>query len=755
MSFDGQKLLALLPALYRLRDAQAALSGNLLSSDEQAELATLQSLAAPPTPAQQAMIDALTAKAARGPLASLLMVLAEQIAVVEQDLDQLYDDQFIETCAPWVIPYIGDLVGYQPVRGIPAGVASPRAEVANTIALRRRKGTALALEQLARDVTGWGAHAVEFFQFLAVTQYMNHIRPYNHYAPDLRHWQPRVYIDSGFDRTAHTVDVRRIAAERGRYNIQNVGIFLWSLNAYGVTMSPATAVAGNPLCFRFSSLGRDTCLFNSPQSQGVDIASAAGPPNVPGPLRRLQLCADICGIQSGKAPAVYYGAGLSLILQVDGKPLSATAIQVCNLSGADGSWINVPAAGAKYEVAIDPELGRIALAPPASGPTPSHDVRATYYYGFNADMGGGEYPRADTFALAATSAAPVARVPGDFPATPGGIQSALNALAGDGVVEITDSGTYQVPAGLVIDVALGGHIELRAADGCRPTLVLGAEIKVSGDQGAEFDLNGILVTASISPANASATLLRAPAQRPNGQASQLSRLGLTHCTLVPGWALNPTGTAKFAGQPTFIAEPSGLPVVIAKSILGAIRAPELATVAVADSIIDANGKMQVAYAAINAAASDQTGPGGALTLQDCTVIGKVHASLLTLASDCIFWSALAASDTWPAPLWADRKQSGCVRFSCLPQGAITPRQFECVTDAPGTPGPLFGSLRYGDSAYGKLLPDTDDTIRRGADDGGEMGAFHFVAAPQREIDLRARLLEYLPVGMEFGIFYES
>ncbi|MGA7803988.1 MAG: hypothetical protein WCB02_05120, partial [Bradyrhizobium sp.] len=141
MSVDGQKLLALMPALYRLRDAQAALSGNLLSVAEQAQLASLQSLAATPTQMQQATIDALTAKAARGPLQSLLMVLAEQIATVEQDLDQLYDDQFIETCAPWVIPYIGDLVGYQPVRGIPAGVASPRAEVASTIALRRRKGT--------------------------------------------------------------------------------------------------------------------------------------------------------------------------------------------------------------------------------------------------------------------------------------------------------------------------------------------------------------------------------------------------------------------------------------------------------------------------------------------------------------------------------------------------------------------------------------------------------------------------------------
>ena len=75
-------------------------------------------------------------------------------------------------------------------------------------------------------------------------------------------------MNSRFRRTAHTVDVRRIAVERGRYNIQNIGIFLWSLNAYSLTKVPATAVAGNPQCFRFSPLGRDTPLFNNPRIAG-------------------------------------------------------------------------------------------------------------------------------------------------------------------------------------------------------------------------------------------------------------------------------------------------------------------------------------------------------------------------------------------------------------------------------------------------------------------------------------------------------
>jgi hypothetical protein len=805
VSFNGQKLFNLLPALYRLRDAQIAQSQQLLTAAELAQLAALQALTPPLTVAQQGQLDQLLAKAARGPLQSLLMLVAEQIAAVGEDLDQLYDDQFIETCAPWVIPYIGDLIGYRSVKGVAPAVASPRAEVAHTISFRRRKGTVLVLEQLARDVTGWGAHAVEFFKVLADTQYMNHIRLHNHYAPDLRRWEPREYMDSGFDVTAHTVDVRRVASERGRYNIQNIGIFLWSLNSYSLTMSLASAVSGAAQCFRFSPLGRDMPLFNHPISEGADITAAAEPRNVADPLRPHVLCRDIEEIEKGAA-GVYYGVGKSLALYVDGA--FKNKIQICNLSGADGSWANLPVAGSPFDAAIDPHLGRIAL-PPVAGASPK--VQASFYYGFNADMGGGEYPRADSFA--ASTHQPVVRVPGDYPT----IQTALDALAGDGVVEITTSDRYLEP-GLTVKVNPNGRIELRAQDGFRPVLILSGEMTVTGGPDSAFDLNGLLVASAVAPANPSpAALIRVPASLPGGGPNQLSSLGLTHCTLVPGWALTPDGDPQFGSQPVLIAEPAGLRVTIQKSILGAIRTHELATANIADSIVGACDASNVAYAAL-----DNASGGGALTLQGCTVIGKVHATLLSLVSNCIVWAGLPAGDTWAGPLWADRKQEGCVRFSYIPAGSVIPRQFECVVEGYGTnfpawaassnvvvgrviaatssgawflyrcvaggttgvsapsfpsslgsivtdgtvtwknvgtagitPGPLFESLRYGDPGYAKLIASTDDSVRRGADDGGEMGAFHFVLAPQRETDLRVRLQEYIPVGLEFGIFYET
>ena len=718
-----QTLFQLLPALYRLRDAQMA---------------------------QAAGVE-------MGPLQSLLSVVEEQIAILEENIRQLYDDQFIETCAPWVVPYIGDLIGYQQINGIASAVDSPRAEVASTISFRRRKGTVPVFEQLARDATGWGAHAVEFFQVLATTQCIrNHTRLHNYYAPDLRRWQPREYIDTGFDKTAHKADVRRIALSlpsmaRGRYNVQNIGIFLWSLNAYSLTQAPLTQLTGHPQCFRFNPLGADMPLFNSPVALAPETTTLAQPQNVPNYLSRHVLCKDITDIQQKSTAPVYYGPGLSLAIYRNGSLQDPARIQVTNLSGADGSWINVPASG--NTIAVDPELGRLAIGPVSGSGTPDDKLSATWHYGFNAPIGGGEYPRAATFLASPDQS--IVRVPGDY-AT---IHEALAALSGDGVVEVTDSAIYSEPNGLDISVRANGHIELRAADECRPTLLVGKEISITGATESAFDINGFLIAyAPPSGATTPAALVHAPTA-----SNALASLTLTHCTVVPGWALQSNGEpqAAYAGLPSLLVEISGLALQINQSILGPLWLNGQSTATLTDSILDATDPTIVACVAGIDSATKRPSPSGALTMQGCTVIGKVYASLLSLVSDCIFWAELTAADVaptpplWSAPLWAARQQQGCVRFSFVPEGAVLPRNFECVEQATGTPAPMFYSLRYGNPAYAKLTPTTDPAIRQGADDAGEMGAFHFLLAPLRQADLLIRLQEFIPVGLECGIFYES
>lgn len=753
MSFD---LFNLMPAVYRIRDAQLAQSQPLLTPAEASQLQMLQALQPPLASDQQALLDQLTAKASCGPLQSLLLVIQEQLAVLADDLDQLYDDQFIETCAPWVIPYIGDLIGYQSVKGIAPSIDNPRSEVANTISFRRRKGTVLVMEQLARDATAWGAHAVEFFRVLGDTQYMNHVRLWNHYAPDVRRWEPGFYRDTGFDRTSHRVDVRRIASNRGRYNIQNIGIFLWSLGAYSITKSSATQSAADPLCLRFSSLGMDIPLFHRAVSQGEEITAAARPVNVPDRLRRRVLCADV---QKGVG-AEYYGETASLAIYLNDQLLNPYQLRIADLSGDDGSWVNLPAAGSPYAAAIDPELGRIAL-PPAPAGSVSPTVHVSYYYGFNAEMGGGEYARADSFQVEEQTAVfpfpDTASVP-RYTTLEDAINFAIAQLTegGEAAIEITASHIYPesgATLALTADLPAESTLELRAADGARPTLLLSGEISISGAASSTFAMNGLLVAADagMTPGSPSpVALVHVPAQRPDDTANHLGTLSIRHCTLVPGWSVNATGAPRFPADPALVVEPSGVQVEIERSILGAVRTTELVSFSASDSILDATDRSGVAYAAL-----DDAGSGGPLTLTGCTVVGKVHATLLSLVFNSIFWAARAAGDSWSTGLIADRKQQGCVRFSFLPEGARTPRRFECVEQALASPQPVFFAFRYGQPGYLKLLASTPDVVRRGADDGGEMGAFHCVLAPLRETDLRVRLQEYMPVGLEFGVIYQN
>src|SRR6185436_6438781 len=96
---------------------------------------------------------------------------------------------------------------------------------------------------------------------------------------------------------------------------------------------------------------------------------------------------------------------------------------------------------------------------------------------------------------------------------------------------------------------------------------------------------------------------------------------------------------------------------------------------------------------------------------------------------------------------AERIQSGCVRFSDLPEGSVVPRSYHCTHDRPA-----FTSVTYGDPGYAQLSRAAPDTIRTGASDGSEMGAFHDLHQPQREANLRAGLTEYARFGFEAGIF---
>jgi hypothetical protein len=754
MSFDAEKLYSLLPAYYRIRDMELAeqLKG-LLDQGELDELQTLRQQETL-TKAEALRLEELDERRLRGPLKALLSIISEQAVVLEENIDQLYDDLFIETCAEWVVPYIGDLVGARGVASFPGARFTERAFVANTLAYRRRKGTAAVLEQLARDVTGWNASVVEYFQLLATTQYMNHTRPENLAVADLRDSKRLEFINTPFDTVARTVDVRRIEPLRGKYNIPNVGIFLWRITDYPLTGSAPYRLDAQR--YLFDALGRDTQLYNHAESEKT-ITHLAEPLNVSMPTGRRVLRRYLDS---------YYGFDdegqvLSILLTERNPvnparplPIPAGRINVCNLSDltdASGNivtdinghpiWAHTPV----DKIAIDPELGRISFP---AGQEPD-GLRVTYRYGFSAEMGGGEYGREETFI---STEEPVV-VPDDKQT----IQEALDRVAArGGVVEVRSNEYFFEAPTIAAGTGKGARIELRAGEKQRPVVVLPGgqadELIVLGGDEAEVTINGLLIAGGC---------LRIPLADASGNPNKLRLLRLRHCTLAPGALAaielpdlsQPVAVASQTAAPRLLVELPGVTVELDSCILGSIRAVAEAELSISNSIVDASSASEVAIAGI------AEGEAGApLTIENSTIIGKVYTRTMKLASNTIFMSGLKEADAWTAPVRAERLQQGCVRFSFVPVGSRLPRLFQCQPAKPEDAArvrPVFTSLRYGDAGYCQLSRACATDITRGADDQAEMGAFHNLFQPQRESNLRSSLNEYLRFGLEAGIFYAS
>jgi hypothetical protein len=329
------------------------------------------------------------------PLRGLLRVIGEQADEVENDINQLYENWFIETCQDWAVPYIGDLVGYQPVHeaGEPGDITTPqglqrnkilisRREVANTIRYRRRKGALSLLEQICSDVAGWPSRGVEFYKLLCLFQPINHLRMLQGRTVDLHSCRALSLIDGPFDETAHTIDVRNAGSSRGagQYNIPSIGLFVWRLRPYSVTQTRARNLERHdPLRYTFSILGNETPLYTMPQ-QEKDSSHIAEEINLPIPIT----------IQALKERTEdYYGPNKSL--QIWLMP-----------GGQNGSWQLVQPEdlvvqslkGWRYrlepgKIAVDPERGLMAFPPGEL----AKRVKVSYHYAFSGDIGGGEYQR--------------------------------------------------------------------------------------------------------------------------------------------------------------------------------------------------------------------------------------------------------------------------------------------------------------------------------------------------------------------------
>ncbi|OPY54265.1 MAG: hypothetical protein A4E49_01084 [Methanosaeta sp. PtaU1.Bin112] len=574
MSFDVDHLLDLLPDIYQIRDIEKG-----------------------------------------EPLRNLLKIIAEQMSILEEDNARLYDDLFIETCSEWAVPYIGDLIGCKCLDMAASQGLGTRAQVANTIAMRRRKGTFSMIDEIVRYATGWDSVAVEYFRRLSMTENINHHRPQSSERPDLRDWDRLLSPESPSSLVPHNAEIRTASSGRGRYNPSSLGIFVWRLGSYPLTRSDCYKVDEHR--FLFNPLGCNMQLFARQER-------CSEPPILPLPISREMLYLEM---------ERYFGRekSISLILRQDEEDGASQEIEVelssvvaCDLSdlkdenGAATGWGNMP----KSKIAIDPVLGRIAF--PKSMAQKS--VSAGFCYGFSADMGGGEYARSESFEVLSENKVTISKRgengSGEMDDDLALIEDALEQLfrpasdgsvPNEGIIEINDSCRYVLRNSskkfLQIDASSARRIEIRANEECRP--VLEGSIMVNGS-GGEVILSGLVMTGGDLTAS-----------------NRLSLLKIVHCTIVPGMALARDGRPTDPQSPSininFDDSSSEIILDIEKSIIGPIRLPEDGSeLIVRDSIIDSpgRGKGSREYPVLVSGAIEELGEGMGQGSLSVTIAGK-------------------------------------------------------------------------------------------------------------------------------------
>lgn len=244
------------------------------------------------------------------PLRALLGLVGKQVGQLRQELDELWDNFFIETCDEWVVPYLAGLVGTN-LLAHPVG-QSNRLDVFHTVGWRQRQGTPLMLRTLAASITGWPTELAEFFRNLGWSQNVNHLRKDALLTVDLRDPLRLSRLGRWNDPWAHAADFRlRTTLDRlteqlpdqpridrsslgigraawgtpGRFRIKNLGFFVRRLQTYFIQgASPAATVPGgktpvHACYYTFDPLYHNTPLFTRSSREPISRAAFRADPS--------------------------------------------------------------------------------------------------------------------------------------------------------------------------------------------------------------------------------------------------------------------------------------------------------------------------------------------------------------------------------------------------------------------------------------------------------------------------------------------
>jgi hypothetical protein len=403
-----------------------------------------------------------------GPLQELLARIGNSVAVVRRSIDRLWDDQSIETCDTWVVPYLAELLATNLVPSMDA--RAQRLDVAKTIYYRRRKGTVALLEELTHDITGYETRVIEFFRQLARNHHsldaaigdpanaknpaaaremqvlQRLVGPLTHTPAggwaDLRNPLGAQQVGSAFDEFHHSVDVRRGQGDLGWYGISKVGFFLWRSLALRVDRATPVPVASCRGHYTFDPTGRAIPLFSAAARGSNDYGESWLPVPIwqlPMPLTETLWDAVARAHGPTPGPTAYPDRNATLWPH----SLSVSALGSGDVLDLD-------------QVTVWPEVGRFRVAPGA----PSQ-LEVGYHHGLFWTVGAGPYDRRRVGVDIPADPLPVATTPGGSAVA---LMGALSALASHGTVVVTDGLTSSAVAPVGSVASPVDDVVVRASD---------------------------------------------------------------------------------------------------------------------------------------------------------------------------------------------------------------------------------------------------------------------------------------------------
>jgi hypothetical protein len=348
------------------------------------------------------------------------------------------------------------------------------------------------------------------------------------------------------------------------------------------------------------------------------------------------------------------------------------------------------------QVAVDPERGRIAFP---AGEAPAGRLSVDFRFGRTAAIGAGPFARPGLPATLRT----VAR---DRNARYDSLQAAIadapEGLSEPVVIEVLDSAVYDealsiagrnFPGGLVLQAAaLQTPFIVKPAAAARALDVQNSTLGLLRLDGLVFAGGPLRVDGGVP------------------------RVVLAYCTLQPETAsLQVTGAMACS---VTLRSCISAPVSLAAAA-GSVATAE-------DSVLQHPGATVEATEGVPAL----TVAVGSASLARCTVFGDVQADRVSI-SNSLCAGGLVVADT----------AGSCLRFSRLPRSLVA-AAFRCTAATP-----IFVSTRCADPGYMHLHPNSAAALRRGGEEGGEIGAFHSAGLPWRLQNAGVRWQESIPAGL--------